>query len=163
MFYWVLNTHLIYLLYMLPREKIKLKLFYLFLCKLWIFNACLFLKRTSSTPSRMKFYILPFNIPNSFEFDVIIRDSHHRCSINKCNIHRKILPWSLYLLKLQASRPATVLKKTPTQVFCIARFLRTPTLKNICERLSLCYSRIQHINLMLFLWLWIWFYKFTYV
>ena len=51
------------------------------------------------------------------------RSSHQRCSIKKAvlkniaiftGIH---LCWSLFLIKLQALRPATLIKETPTQVF----------------------------------------------
>ena len=71
------------------------------------------------------------------------RSSHWRCSVKKgvlknfVNFTGKHLCWSLFLIKLQAFRPAILLKKTPTQVFCceIAKILRTPILKNICERL----------------------------
>ena len=39
-------------------------------------------------------------------------------------------------------RSATILEKTPTQVFCCesAKFLRTPILQNICEQLLLQFS-----------------------
>ena len=59
---------------------------------------------------------------------------HSRCSIKKaalkkfCNIHRKTLVLESLLIELQ--------EETPTRVFPvnIVKFLRTPSLKNICER-----------------------------
>ena len=56
------------------------------------------------------------------------------CFLKKfCNIHTKTpLSWSLFLIKLQSRRP---------EGWCfpvsIAKFLRTPVLKNICEGLLL--------------------------
>ena len=51
----------------------------------------------------------------------------------------KGLCWSLCLIKLQNFRHATLLKETSAQKFCvnIAKFLKTPILKIICERLLL--------------------------
>ena len=64
----------------------------------------------------------------------------NRCSIKK--LFLKILPYSQentcvgvsFLIKIRAFSPA---KKTPTQTFPmnIVKFLRTPVLKNSCERL----------------------------
>ena len=52
----------------------------------------------------------------------------------------KRLCWSLFITKLQAYRPAILLKRD-SKHSCfpvnIAKFLRTPILKNICERLLL--------------------------
>ena len=69
-----------------------------------------------------------------------IRSSHQRCSVkqgvlkNFANFTEKYLCWSLSL------RPATLLKKR-LQHRCFpmkfAKILRTPVLKNICERLPL--------------------------
>ena len=49
------------------------------------------------------------------------------------------MSWSLFLIKLQASRPATLLKRdSNTDVFLwILQTLRTTISKNICERLLL--------------------------
>ena len=46
------------------------------------------------------------------------------------------------LIALQVFRRATLLKDTPTLMFPMkfAKFLRTPILKNICERLLLFFS-----------------------
>ena len=52
------------------------------------------------------------------------RSSHRRCSAKKVSLKifvvfiRKHLYWSLFLIKLQAFRRATLLKWTPTQTFC---------------------------------------------
>ena len=57
------------------------------------------------------------------EKKTIFRSSHHRCSIKAVlkNLAifttRKHLWWSVFLIMLQTSRPATLLKKTPAQVF----------------------------------------------
>ena len=62
------------------------------------------------------------------------------CFLKKfCNIHTKTqLSWSLFLIKLHARRP---------EGWCfpvsIAKFLRTPILKNISERLLLFDKNIQ--------------------
>ena len=51
------------------------------------------------------------------------RSSHRRCSAKKVVLKnfavftRKHLYWSLFLIKLQAFRPASLLKWTPTQTF----------------------------------------------
>ena len=58
----------------------------------------------------------------------------------------KQLSWSLFLIKLQVWRPATLLKKT-LQHSCfpvnIAKFLRTPHLKNTCERVFLTLANFR--------------------
>ena len=58
---------------------------------------------------------------------------------NFANITGKNLCWSLFSIKVEFWGPATLLKKTPTQVFLVkfTKFLRTIILKNICERLLL--------------------------
>ena len=58
---------------------------------------------------------------------------------NFSNFTAKHLCWSLFLIKLQNLRPATLLKRDFKICFPVkfAKFLRTPTLKNICERLLL--------------------------
>ena len=52
---------------------------------------------------------------------------------------RKHLCWSLFLIKFSRSGLQLYLKKAPIQVFpvSISKFVRTPILKNICERLLL--------------------------
>ena len=50
------------------------------------------------------------------------RSRHQSCSIKKAvlknfPISQENLRWSLFLIELQARRPATVLKETPTKVF----------------------------------------------
>ena len=51
---------------------------------------------------------------------------------------RKQLCWSIFLIKQQTSRPVTLLKSnSSTGAWNIAKFLRTPILKNICKRLLL--------------------------
>ena len=51
------------------------------------------------------------------------KSSHQRCSIEKAVLKNftiftwKHLRWSLFFIELQASRPATVLRETPTKVF----------------------------------------------
>ena len=59
---------------------------------------------------------------------------------NFANFTGKHLWWSLFLIKLPAFRPGTLLKRdSNTGVFQwnLQRFLRTPALKNICDRLLL--------------------------
>ena len=48
----------------------------------------------------------------------------------------KHLCWSLFLIKLQAWRPATLLKRLQHKCFPVkfAKFLRTPILQNICKQ-----------------------------
>ena len=56
------------------------------------------------------------------------------------NFLRKHLCWSLLLIKMQAYRPANLLKRhSNTSVFLIVipKFLRKAIFKNICERLLL--------------------------
>ena len=91
----------------------------------------------------IKLLKLPYYSLNPFPAN-INRSSHRRCSIKKVLLKifaiftKKHLCWSLFLIKLQAWRPATLFK-TPTQVvFCeYCEILRTPILKNICEWLLL--------------------------
>ena len=51
----------------------------------------------------------------------------------------KHLCWSLFLIKLQVSRPALIKRDSNTGAFLwiSKKFLRTPTFKNICEWLLL--------------------------
>ena len=76
----------------------------------------------------------------------IFRSSHRRCSIkelfwkNLWYLKENTCVGVSYLLKLQASRPITVFKKGLQHRYFlvnIGKFIRTPTLKNICERLLL--------------------------
>ena len=70
------------------------------------------------------------------------RSSHRWCSLNKKFLKnfaifiRKHLCWSCFLIKLQASRHATLLKRdSNTGVYLwILQTLRTPISKNIWER-----------------------------
>ena len=60
----------------------------------------------------------------------------------------KQLCWSLFLIELQASRPAILLKETPTQQHkCfnvnIVKFLKTPILKKIFKQLPLEFLRFN--------------------
>ena len=57
---------------------------------------------------------------------------------------RKHLCWRLFLIKLHTSRPVTLLKGVSSTVGLanIARFLRTPILKNTCERLLLKFMKV---------------------
>ena len=74
------------------------------------------------------------------------RSSHQRCSVKKvalknfANFTGKHVCWCHFLIKLQAWRPATLLKRE-FQHKCfpvkLTNFLRTPILKNICEQLFL--------------------------
>ena len=62
------------------------------------------------------------------------------CSVEKAALKKlavfagKHLCWSLFLIKLQACGPATLLNRDSSTGFpvIIAKFLRTPSLKNIC-------------------------------
>ena len=69
------------------------------------------------------------------------RNSHRRCSVKKgvlknfANFTGKHLCWSPFLILLQVFRPATLLKRKILQHWCFpVKFLRTPILKNICQR-----------------------------
>ena len=70
------------------------------------------------------------------------RSSRRRCSVKEgvlkdsANFTEKHLCWSLFLIKLQAS---TLIKRLQHRCFPVKfeKFLRTPILKNICERLLL--------------------------
>ena len=81
---------------------------------------------------------------------IIFRSSHKRCSVKKgvlkkfTNFMEKHLCWSLFLLKLQAT---TLLERNcNTCVFLwnLRNFLKTPILKNICERLVLYFHYNSH-------------------
>ena len=53
----------------------------------------------------------------------------------------KHLCWTLFFTKLKAFRPATLFKKRVLHrsfLVKFEKFLKTPILKNICERLLLC-------------------------
>ena len=73
------------------------------------------------------------------------KSSHQRCSVKEgvlksfTNLAAKHLCWSLFLIKLQAFRPLTSLKETPTQMLSceFAKKIKTPILKNIWKRLLL--------------------------
>ena len=58
---------------------------------------------------------------------------------NNANFTGKHRCWSLFLIKLQAFRPANLLKVDSNTCFPVkfATYLRTPILKNICEQLFL--------------------------
>ena len=74
------------------------------------------------------------------------KSSHRKCSIQKA-VHKyfvifkgKHLSWSLFLINLQAWRSANLLKRDSNFVGFlsnIAKFLRKPFLRNICERVLL--------------------------
>ena len=73
------------------------------------------------------------------------KSSHRRCYVKKVfskilQISRKHPCWSLFLTKFQVFRPANFIKKRLQYRYFpvkFAKFLRTPILKNICERLLL--------------------------
>ena len=75
------------------------------------------------------------------------------------------LCWSLFLIKLQAFRPTTLLKKRH-QHRCfpvnIANILRAPILKNIYERLLLVIGKYQ-LSSIIILHSYLFFYFFTYI
>ena len=70
------------------------------------------------------------------------KSSHWRCSVKKhvlnnfTNFTGKHMPWSLFLIKLQAH---VIKKRLQRRCFAVkfAKFLRAPILKNFCERLLL--------------------------
>ena len=80
-----------------------------------------------------------------FELLKELKIRHRRCSVkigilkNFRNFTGKKLCWSLSLIKLQAWRSAILFKRDSNRCFPVkvAKFLRTPFLKNICERLFL--------------------------
>ena len=64
---------------------------------------------------------------------------------------RKHLSWSLSFSKIAGVRPATLLKKRPQQRCFpveIVTFLRTPIMKNIWERLFLCFRILKKMRKM---------------
>ena len=75
----------------------------------------------------------------------VLYSSHQRCSIKKAVPKNfaiftgKHLGWSLLLIELQAKRLQHSSKN-------IAKFLRTPILKNICEPLPLALFTLQRIK-----------------
>ena len=84
----------------------------------------------------------------------VFKSSHRRCSIKKAYIKNleifagKHLCWSLFLRKLQAWRPATLLKRDSKETLMnIAIFLRKPILKKICERLLMCVLTLNFSNI----------------
>ena len=84
----------------------------------------------------------------------LFRSSHRSCSVKKAvlknfaNFTGKHLCWSLFLITLQVFRPAILLKKILLH-WCFpmlfAKFLRTPSLQNIWERLFLFISLQNNI------------------
>ena len=82
-------------------------------------------------------------------FNISIYESSHRCSVTKsvlknfANFPKKHLFLSLFLVKLQAEACNFIKKKLQHSCFPVkfAKFLKTPILKNICERLLLNLSR----------------------
>ena len=102
---------------------------------------------TSYLPKFFKLYIS--QTKKSLNF----RSSHQRCSIKKLFLKnfsiftRKQLCWSLFLIELQAWRPAILLKETPAQqrrCFPVnfAKFSKTPILKKIFEQQLLEFLRL---------------------
>ena len=83
-----------------------------------------------------KFYVQYFLVNHCVHY----RSCHHKCSFKKsilknfANFTGKRLCWSLFLIKLQVWRPATLRKETPTQIFSCEIW---EIFKNICERLLL--------------------------
>ena len=75
-----------------------------------------------------------------------VRSSHRRYSVregllkNFGNFTGNYLCWNILLIKLQAFSPATLLKRLQHRCFAV-KCLRTPILKNICERLLLIFIR----------------------
>ena len=75
----------------------------------------------------------------------LYRSSHRRYSVKKsvlkifANFTKEHLCWSLFLIMLQAFRPAILLKRDYSAIVLVklAKILRTSNLKNICERLLL--------------------------
>ena len=66
------------------------------------------------------------------------------CSENVAIFSGKHLRWSLFLTKLQAHACNFIKKRLQHRCFPvnIAKFLREPTLKNICERLLLYFTTV---------------------
>ena len=68
--------------------------------------------------------------------------------ISFANVTGKHLCWSLFLMKLQTSRPETLLKRAPFKrdydtvvFFCeICEIFKTPILKDTCEWLPLYFK-----------------------
>ena len=93
------------------------------------------------------------------------RSSHRRCSVKKgvlknfANFIGKHLCWSLFLIKLLAF----IKKRLQHRCFPmkIAKFLRIPNLKSICERLLLPFLGFTKFNHNVFLWL-SWRHRFLY-
>ena len=64
------------------------------------------------------------------------------------NFTGNYLCWSLFLIKLGAWKSPTLLKRDSTHCFPLkfVRFLKTPILKSICERLLLLTSLLYNIS-----------------
>ena len=60
------------------------------------------------------------------------RSNHRRCF---ANLTEKYLWWSLFLIELQAFRPATLSKRDRCFSVKFSKMLRTPILKNMYKRL----------------------------
>ena len=80
-----------------------------------------------------------------FFYISIYGSSHRRCSVEKgvyknfANFTGKNLFWSLFLIKFQGQACNFIKKRLQHRCFPakFAKFLRTPILENICERLLL--------------------------
>ena len=76
----------------------------------------------------------------------LFKSSYRRCSVKKgvfknfANFTGKHLCWSLFLITLQVFRPAPLLERYFFRNFFRKKFLRTPILKNIYQRLLLFVS-----------------------
>ena len=70
---------------------------------------------------------------------------------NFANVTGKHLCWNLFFTKLKAFRPVALLKKKLLRRCFLVKFakLRTPILKNMCERLLLCID-LQFTKVLIF-------------
>ena len=88
---------------------------------------------------------------------VTCRSHHRRCSVKKsflknfASFTKKPTVLESFLIKLQAFSLQVFFKRIPTQMLSVkfVKLLRTPILKNICERLLL---EVFHKKLLLKTW-----------
>ena len=110
------------------------------------------------------FVLYSFNKSKLFSSRICYRSNLQMCSIKKSVLKNvniftgKHVCWSLFLMRLQATgkhmcwslslmrlqtfRPATLLKRDSSRgafLWILQKFLRTPILKNLCERLLMLF------------------------
>ena len=125
------------------RKEALAQLFSCEFCK--ISKNTFFTEHLWATASTCSYYILmyKYECQISKQIKCLLINSHRKCSLKKgvlknfTNFTGNHLCWGLYLIKLQAWRPASSLKKRLQHRCFPVKFLRAPVMKNICERLLL--------------------------